>query len=445
MLAEIDTSRMVNMIDRMCENDFNGRRAGGPEQNAVIDYLTQYFKADGLVNVPGLKGYRQPLTMRYSIVHEKEDIKATLAYSISGKYAAASRSRVFPYPFYNGHGGLDIHSRIVFVGYGVSDPAEKYDNYAGLDVKGKIVLWVPGQPAGLKSAKSGTDTQKLFAAYKHGAAACLLYKPASEKDDSGRGFDSAISDLPCIGLDKSTALEVMPGLRTLGKLKLGTQGLDVRLRVNPVYDPARPTSNVVAFLPGSDPHLRQQVVMIGAHFDHLGRSSTGIFRGADDNASGVSVVLEAARAITAAGLRPKRSIAFICWAGEEGGLIGSNYFADHPPFPLKDVVSNIVLDMVGEGTYGKFETTGARAYPQHYRYVASSGADLGLSLESDVIRGVSDHMAFNRKDVPTSLLYTAGEHPYYHTVRDTPAGINPRILTSSARLAALSVWRAANG
>ena len=125
ILSEIDSARLMHTIERMCADDFAGRRAGSPEQNRAIDYLTHQFKADGLVGVTGLSGYRQPLTMRYSLINDKENIKATLGLYSGGQVRGGARSKVFPYSEYNGHGGLDLHSRVVFVGYGICDPAWK--------------------------------------------------------------------------------------------------------------------------------------------------------------------------------------------------------------------------------------------------------------------------------------------------------------------------------
>lgn len=432
LLSYVSVPSMTSTIERLCSDEFAGRRAGSPQQSLAIDYLTSQFGKYGLsaFQVKGFEGFHQPLTMRYSLVNSEDDIKATLTYDVAGK----PKSRTLVYRKFNGRGGLDLRSDVVFVGYGVQD------DYATLDVNGKIVFWLPGQPKGMHPT---TDYHKMLAAYQHGAVACLTYKPPEPNNDAGTnvGLSGSIADFPYLAIEPKIASEILRR-SDMRSLPVGALGVNVRLQVTPVSDPDRPTCNIIGILPGTD--LADQVVIIGAHFDHLGCSACGIFRGADDNASGTSVVLEVARAICKSGIKPRRTIVFASWTGEEAGLVGSNYFAANPPVPLDKIVSNVELDMVGAGTPGTFMTTGASAYPAHYQNVASGAADLGYKLTPDVIVGASDHLAFTRKKVPTSLIYSAGEHPNYHSTRDVPAAINRQVLESAAKLTLLSVWRAAN-
>ena len=429
LLSLINVSHMTSTIERLCSDQFAGRRAGSPEQALVVDYLTSQFGKDGLSAflTSGFDGFKQPLTMRYALINSKDDIKATLSYTVGGK----QKSKVLSYRKFSGRGGLDLRSDVIFVGYGMQG------DYASLDVTGKIVLWLPGQPKGVRPL---TDYHKMLAAYQRGAVACLTCQVSGEPM-TNVGLSGNIADFPYVAIEPKIAAEIL-GKSDMCSLPVGASGASVRLQITPVCDPERPTYNIVGVLPGTD--LPDEIVMVGAHFDHLGNSACGMFRGADDNASGTSVVLEVARAICSSRLKPRRTIVFAAWTGEEAGLVGSNYFAANPPIPLGKVVSNVELDMVGAGEAGSFMTTGASAYSDHYRYLASSADDLGLKLNADVILGASDHLAFVRKKVPTSLIYSAGEHPNYHSTRDVPASINRQVLESAAKLALLAVWRAAN-
>jgi len=440
LLAQVDVSHMMHIIQRLCADDFAGRKAGSPQSFQAGDYLLSEYKGYGLspLGLPGIEGYKQVLTMRYSLVDSMDQIKARLSFPIQG----VEKTKTFSYSGYNGRGGLDLRSKVVFVGYGIEDTNTGYDDYRGLDVKGKVVLWLSGRPGKVKKEVSGA--QKMLTAYQHGACACLICRSSGIKDNWGTnvGLSGSIADFPYIAVDEKVTGELM-GVKgsSLTGLAIGRVGAAVRLSIPPVCDPDRKTYNILAEVPGS---TSEEVVMVGAHYDHLGeRSPKEIFRGADDNASGTSVVLETARAIMRAGLHPKRTIIFASWTGEEAGLVGSNYFVANPPFPLSSIVSNIELDMVGEGIPG-FMTTGKRAYPKHYAYLESSGKDLGLPLNADQRLGASDYLAFVRKEVPTSLLFSMGEHPYYHTSRDNPAFISPKVLESAGRLTALAIWRAAN-
>ncbi len=442
LLSQINSADMMRTVERLCADDFDGRRAGSPQHDKVVEYMASRFQACGLTPLhgDGMKGYEQPLTMRYSLVRNVEDIKATISYAKAG----SPQSRTFSYSNYNGRGGLDLRSKLVFVGYGVQDPGTGRDDYKGLNVNGKIVLWIAGQPKE-KLSKPSTGAQKMLTAYQHGAVACLAYRTKDIEDEFGTnlGLEGSIADFPCIAVDKAIAAELLGADPVTARP--GMTGADVRLRVPAVCDPERKTFNVLGVVAGTDPKLRDEMVMVGAHSDHLGDMGPAqIFRGADDNASGTSVVLETAQSIMRSGLKPRRTMIFASWTGEECGLVGSNYFAAHPPFPLKEIVSNFELDMVGQGDPTVMRTTGARAYPDHYRSLASSAADLGITLDADTIHGISDYVAFTRKGIPSSLISSGGEHVNYHTVRDVPAGLNPDVLESVAKLVALSAWRAAN-
>jgi hypothetical protein len=382
-----------------------------------------------------------------------DDVKAIVTYTVRSNDKSVLKSKSFSYAGFEGRGNIEFRANVVFAGYGIQDPEAGYDDYATMNVKGKIVFLLLGQPAGVKLTRPVSGAQKVVTAYQHGAVACFIYQPSGSEYDWGStdiGLAGPIADFPCIVVDGSIASELLAGTgvnvtKVDHKPHVGAEGIAVTLKMPPVCDPKRPTFNVLAKIPGTDPKLSGEVVMIGAHYDHLGDDGKGhIFRGADDNASGTSVVVEVARAIERSGLRPRRTIVFASWTGEEAGLVGSNYFAANPPFPLTDIVSNIEMDMVGVGMTGHFMTTGASAYPNHYRHLNSSAHDLGYTLTADRIRGASDHLAFTRKCVPTSLLYVDGFHPNYHTCGDVPSGINRKALECTARLAALSIWRAAN-
>ncbi len=446
LLDGISVSRMMSTLETLCSDQFAGRRAGSPEQCAAADYMAAQFEHCGLsaLRNESLAGFKQPLTMRYTLIGSKDDIKATLIYP-SGP---SLTTKAFAYSSYHGNGGLDLRTEIVFVGYGIHEPAAGYDDYVGLDVNGKIVLWLAGQPDGLNLTKGTTAAHKMANAYQRGAVACLMCKPAGIKDVWGTnvGLAGAIADFPLLAVDDKVAADLFPlhGLKT-GGVKPGDIGASVELKVTPVCDPNRPTCNILGMIPGSDPEVADEVVLVGGHYDHLGTTSGGkVYRGADDNASGTSVTLEIARSIMESGHTPRRTIVFASWTGEESGLVGSNHFAADPPFPLESIVSNIEFDMVGAGTPDSFMTTGASAYPAHHAHLSSSADDLGIKLKTDAALGASDHLAFVRKKVPSSLIFAAGEHPYYHTTRDTPDTINRKVLESAARLGALAAWRAAN-
>lgn len=198
--------------------------------------------------------------------------------------------------------------------------------------------------------------------------------------------------------------------------------------------------NVAALLPGSDPDVRHEVLVVGAHYDHLGRSTDfardprrmGIRPGADDNASGTAAMLELARRL--AHRPPRRSVLFVAFGAEELGLFGSSVFVDNPPVPLDSLSAMLNLDMVGRLRSRGLIVHGLDTSPMLSAFLDSANATIGLTLRKQRDVGRSDQVSFSEKGVPVLHFFT-GEHPDYHTVRDRPDRINTSGLVSIVDLA----------
>ncbi len=198
--------------------------------------------------------------------------------------------------------------------------------------------------------------------------------------------------------------------------------------------------NVVAILRGSDPELHESAVVVGAHYDHLGLGefgSTGeageIHNGADDNASGVAAVLAAARALRG-GPRPARSIVFIAFTGEELGLIGSAWYANHPAISLEETVAMVNLDMVGRLEDGEMIVYGMGTAPEWEEIVPAANADVGIPLvREEAGFGPSDHTSFYANDIPVLHFFT-NVHSDYHRHTDDAEKIDAAGLGRVARL-----------
>jgi len=200
--------------------------------------------------------------------------------------------------------------------------------------------------------------------------------------------------------------------------------------IKAIFDEKRPTRNVLAKISGTDKSLKNEYVVIGAHMDHLGVSPMGdIMNGADDNASGTAVVMEIARVMKHNRAKPKRTIIFALWAGEEQGLLGSRHYADHPPFPIEKTVAYINMDMVGQGS-GKVPFRGVYYGPQIWKLLEEK-----LPKEiKDYVKpgrggpGGSDHTPFLGKGVPGFAVMTEGYHFKFHRSRDDIDLIKPELL-----------------
>jgi hypothetical protein len=346
------------------------------------------------------------------------------------------------------------------VGYGISDPAKSLDEYAGLTVSGKVVLFLRGQPK--PYAGRVTHRDKVQTAKAKGAVAYLTVTgPVLAPYEQRRGM----SRRPMASYD-GIAGDTLPGLwivPEIADMLLGSAGLslesfqvemDRSLTVRSQTTPHTITlemepglsetiaENVLALLPGSDPVLSRETIVLGAHYDHFGSHAGLLYPGADDNASGTAVLLEVARVVASLERRPKRSILFVAFAGEEQGLLGSRFYVGHPERALATTRAMINVDHAGVGngniTVGlsKLEKTVAQAV----------GDNIGLEekLELFGLFPGGDHVPFAEAGIPTATIVSSGPHPNFHQTTDTPDKINPEILTSIARYTLSLLWTLAN-
>jgi hypothetical protein len=227
--------------------------------------------------------------------------------------------------------------------------------------------------------------------------------------------------------------------------------LPLRAQVEVVIDEtAAPAMNVWAVLPGSDPTLAQEYVVVGSHLDHLGKRGDTIYPGADDDASGTTGVLAVAQMFARNPQRPARSVLFVCFAGEESGLVGSRYFVDHSPVPLAAIVGELQMDMIGrdeeqnaEGNKGEqaadnrnsLHLVGSEKLAPALHAIclaANERARFDLEYDEERMFGRSDHANFAQKGVPVAFFFT-GLHRDYHQPTDTPDRIHYEKLLRVAR------------
>lgn len=361
---------------------------------------------------------------------------------------------------------------VVFAGYGIHAPDLGYDDYAGLDVKGKIVLVLRFSPDGDDPASPYQPymalRRKAADARMQGAAAVLVTTGPVAAPDTAPvklAFDASFADagLPVLSVATELAEACFAGQGfTLGELQRG-----INERKEPASRPLGVTATLVAdvvqehavgvnllgLLPGSDPALRGEVVVVGAHYDHLGRGgegsnslapeSTAVHNGADDNASGVAGMLEIARQLAAS--PPRRSVLFAAFAGEELGLLGSQHLVQHLPVPREQVVAMINLDMIGRPKEGPALTLGgwgtASEWPE---IVAAANAPLGVKLTTAAGGfGASDHSSFYAADVPVLFFFTGAHEDYHRPTDDAPRLAYPA-MARVVELAAAVVRETAN-
>jgi hypothetical protein len=339
------------------------------------------------------------------------------------------------------HGGSrpgTVRGELVFAGSGIS--AAGHDDYAGLDVTGRVVLVLDGAPPHW-SGPPPSRLDRLIAARRRGAAALLISGaglPTLESTSApvnlvSGALAAATTDalLAPSGLTRAALVQRMAESRV--PMPLAT-GVEVELRVDLQAVDVQ-TANVIGVVPGHDPSASTEAVVVGAHYDHLGRSGGAVYAGADDNASGTAVVLELARAFATA-RRASRTLVFVLFSGEERGLLGSRHYVRNPIIPIERTVAMINFDMVGRlgnrplGVGGVATGGGLKAV------VDDAGRQLGIALaDREAPGGASDHAPFYGAGVPVLFFHT-GAHSDYHRPTDTADKIDAAGLAQVAAVAA---------
>ena len=439
-----------------------GRGVGTPGIDAAADWIEGQMRTIGLAPA-GAEGYRQVF---------EAPVGARLlegnSLSLAGKDEKLS---VDWQPFTFSDDGT-VEGEIVFAGYGITAAELGYDDYAGLDVKGKIVLLAqdfPGEqdPKSTfrdpKNYRYGEWRYKVTNARDHGAAAVLAVRddwnhPANDDIPAWKGSPSSraglvaarvtLAALAGAGID---AAALAAPIATDMKPRSRSTGVKAALRVAVAHDRAK-TANLVGRIAGSDPSVADECVVVGAHYDHLGFGGENSASpdqigqphlGADDNASGTAAILAVARAF-ASEAPPRRTVVFVAFSGEELGVLGSAHFVKNPPAgcPVPKMQLMVNLDMVGRPQQGKLYVHGvdtARGMRAMVRELAERSPPIALRVEvGGEGFGSSDNTSFYAKDVPVLYLFN-GAHTDYHRVSDAADKIDAAGLAEAARLA----WRAA--
>lgn len=416
-----------------------GRGLGTPGLTASAQHLAARFAEAGLE--PGAADGSFFQTFRMPVAIEIAEARLALG--------AESLVRDRDYRVLLGSEDGRFAGPLVFAGYGIEDAETGWDDWAGLDAKDAVVLVLDGRPdqaafADRRGAALGRRGAKLVAARQRGARA-VLFAPGSEEaselasaDPMGAIPTRTRSGVITLALSRDAVARVA---RHAG-LELDALVRAAERRFRPPLGGARmagavrivrhegEVSNVIGRLPGGDPALAHEQVVIGAHYDHLGRGEFGSMRpdsageihpGADDNASGAAALVALARAF-AAGPRPARTLLFVAFTAEEAGLIGSTKFVE--TLAPDEVHSMINLDMVGRLGENGVTVFGAETAEDFAALVRRSAERRGLAVAfEDGLHGPSDHASFHAARIP-ALFFTTGAHDAYHTPDDRSDKLN---------------------
>ncbi len=483
--AGITPSEMKEHLTVLASDAYEGRETGQPGQKKAAQYLVDYYKSLGIQ--PCVNGsYLQSFPLK------KE--------SFVGSYVTIGPIRkdfIKDFYFWGPDWQMLNFSDLVFAGYGIED--KMYTDYAHIDVKGKVVMCLLGEPIDKngKSIITGNNVasdwtndyrSKRDLAVSKGALAVVfvnpdfdqylkrvkywLETPAMKLDNPKRPKDDDTRPTVFISVDLANDI-----------LKSGKKKLDIRkiqksinrsgkskgfeLKVKPVSFHVElqlellSAENVLCFIEGSDPELRDEVVVISAHYDHIGIQQGEINNGADDDGSGTVSAMEIAEAFVEAklaGLGPKRSILILHVSGEEKGLLGSEWYSDFPVFPLEYTVCDLNIDMIGrmdkehsDGNYvyiigsDKLSTELHKISESNNANFTKLVLDYTYNDPKDPNRFYyrSDHYNFAKHNIPV-IFYFSGVHEDYHKPGDDTEKIMFDKMAVIVRLVFHTAWEVAN-
>src|SRR4030066_1243082 len=444
---EITSEEIKEHITFLASDELKGRDSGTEEIKKAASYISDEFKNYGLE--PIFQGnYLQEFPFIKTI--ELTD-KNTLSFlTKENEVKPKLKEDYITVPF---SGNSDVNANLVFVGFGISAADLEYDDYAGIDVKDKIVIVMrdtpePNVPHSEFDAHSPLR-KKASVARDKGAAAIIFFNPYDE--------NKTTDDLVEFSFDRGGSIggfSVVNVKRSFVEQLFQSEGINFKEVCDKIIETKKPFSfelknssakistevkeieaiswNVGGYLEGNDSELKNEWIIIGAHFDHLGMGGEGslyrgdepqIHNGADDNASGTTGVLELAEKFASVKDQLKRSIVFFTFSGEELGLLGSNYLVNNLPFPVEDAVTMINMDMIGRLKDSSLIVYGTGT-SSSWKDILNKYNDYGFKLTfNDEGFGPSDHSSFYGKKIPVLFFFT-GTHEDYHKPSDDTEKIN---------------------
>lgn len=493
-LNSIRQDKIRATVEFLASSHFRGRATGSREAMLTAGYISSIFQRNGLRPILYPSDFIQSFEITRAI--PKPDSFFELKQEGSSSYAFRINKDFVPASW--GADARIIQKEGVFVGYGITALGLNYDDYDGLDIRDKIVIMLTKVPDNEQNSfrhVSRTDygdpiRKSIWAAHK-GAAGVIRVLGQDEKLPSSFIFDFNQANAHLTIQLKSLKIPVITLTFEAGQellIKGGPphiQRQDLSQVIQLINKELRPQTfklsgklslateykrksvqgyNIIGVIPGSDPILKDEYIILGAHHDHMGVDDNGqIFFGADDNASGTAALLELSEAFQANPLKPRRSILLAAWGAEEIGLLGSRYYIRNPVVPLKNTVAMFQMDMIGRNAQhqadainsfpmevegenqNSLNVLGTWLSPDLRSSIKTSNIRAGLDLKfpSD-LRAIelmrrSDQWPFLKKGIPILFFFT-GFHPDYHQLTDTADKINFAKIEKILKLLYLTVW-----
>lgn len=458
----ISSHDLLDFVKEMSSEKYGGRLTGTRGYDESAAWAVDLLKGWGFTPAGDGGTYYQKFPNPYTLVLPGDEL--VLHIPLAGG-ATLRKPYVIEQDYFPGSTSDSgtLTAETVYVGYGITAPELGFDDYAGIDVTGKIVVVEPEVPV------SPEPDAAVFKQWRPYSFHDYKVRNAKEHGAAGMVYDYHIANPNCVflpgfqltyvsrgvmedlfaGTGRTHADTVATIRKTLKPASM-VLGKTVTMTNRTEHHPDGIASNVLAAREGADPALKGEVIMIGAHLDHLGYNP-GLMPGAHDNASGVAVLLGVAEALHRYGVPLKRTVALILFGAEEQGVKGSEYYVAHPTFPNDRLKGFINLESVGRGERIGFGS--GRDYPDLFAAFDRANTQYvhrTISASSNLYPGRprQDAAHYVWAGIPTVSVGTSGAPPLpyatYHTTKDTWETLTPEIMEDLARIVFLGVVELAN-
>lgn len=476
--SSITAAELEEILTEIAGDDYEGRETGHPGIQKAADYISNYYDNLGTTKIGYKNSHMQPVSFVWTSWKETNMIVNKERYRHLWDYLAfPNRNEAMP-PI--------MTDKILFLGYGISD--DKYNDYAKAEVKDQVIMIYDGVPTNSEGANwvdpdRWTRDAKLRVAKDKGAKLVLIVTPdikemlsknrsqllgpsmtlgqpeRKEQKEANHVYISSNVAQSIWQDQEEKIIKTRDQGRSTGQPKPYTIKTIFSI-VNNKKTTSLEGNNILGFIEGSD--KKDEIVVVSAHYDHIGKKGDEVYNGADDNASGTSTVMEIAEAFVEAkkaGNGPRRSILCLHFTGEEKGLLGSNYYVNNPVLPLENTVVDVNVDMVGrvDKNYtdnpdyiyvigsDRLSTDLHRINEANNKKYSGLTLDYTYNSENDPnnFYGRSDHFNFAKNGIP-AIFYFNGVHEDYHMITDTAEKILFDKMENVARLIFHTLWDLAN-
>ena len=456
-LESIKSSDLLQIVETLSSKEYDGRLSGSEGYNKAANFAAGEFKQVGLI-LAGDDAYFQYLNVEYN----KIDTPVVFCIIKDGNKFPFELGKDFIFRGFTGSGNLTLP--VAFCGYGMSRPDLGYDDYRNIDVTDKIVLVFKQSPPWKKKEKDWdmeSPREKSRVAYEHGAKGILFVsRPNDEKiqpliGSVAHGGGEQLENFPQLQISPEAANDfIISSGFSLSECQMKIDARkkpfsfltrrEAEIYVNAQYTKSTRTMNVVGMIEGTDPELKKEYLVLGAHLDHVGSQAGLLFPGANDNASGSAAVLELAKAFQLSKLKPKRSLLFVLFASEEQGMFGSKYFVNNLKINPNKIIAMFNFDCVGYGD--SIQIGNGKSSPELWNIARKLDRENSNLMVSNTWRGGgADATAFHEKGIPCLYFISKYSYDHLHQPTDTPETLNPELFEKIVRLCYLTARVVADG